>query len=55
MNKLINTEVRGPQRRRLKKTRKERMEGTSNVRMNETQEEKNVKRERMSTEKGKEG
>ena len=47
MNKLINTEVRGPQRRRVekKKTRKERMGVTSNVRINETQEEK-MSRER---------
>lgn len=47
MNKLINTEVRGPPRRRVeKKTRKERTESGSNIRINETQEERNVKRER---------
>jgi len=57
MNKLINTEARGTQRRRVEKKedKKKKMEGASNVRINETKEEKNVKRERMSTEKGKEG
>lgn len=47
MNKLVNTEERGPQRRRVEKkeTRNEEWKFRSNVRINEPQKEGSRERE----------